>query len=212
MSAFARFRRCLLFCLAIAITSAARSATPAGPDERDRKVIESLLLHLVADAKFDVTRVPTNGASIVLHVRTPEKTGFLTAGQMHSDIGEHKLPTDAETDLRRRNTPADAKPGSYDSVTASYTNLAFGPAIVVTDLTETWKGEFGVARANSFAEQFPQARGWLELYLPGYSDDGTHAIVRGPVGPWAHAAMLTAELEKVGEKWTVKWYHIARFA
>jgi hypothetical protein len=76
MKPFPLFRRCLLFCLAIAFAPSAWSATSAAPDERDRQVIESLLLHLVSDAKFDVTRVPTNGASIVLNVRTPEKPAF----------------------------------------------------------------------------------------------------------------------------------------
>jgi hypothetical protein len=131
-------------------------------------------------------------------------------GQMHSDVGDHKLPNDAANDLRRRNTPADAKPGTYDSITASYTNLAFAPAIVVVDLTQTWKEE-SRNWEHSFTQQYPKARGWLELYLPGYSDDGTRTIVRGPVGPWAHAAMLTAELEKVGDRWVVRWYHVARF-
>lgn len=118
------------------------------------------------------------------------------------------MPSDAESDLRRRNTLADAAPDSYDSVQASYADLSFAAGIVVTDLTENWKQRsFG-----SFEGAYPKARGWLEAYLPGYSEDGTCAVVRAGVGPWAHAAMLTAVLEKSGEKWVVKWYHVAFFA
>jgi hypothetical protein len=122
MNALRKFRHLLLLCVAVAFVLPA-SAAP--PDERDRQVIETLLLHLLSDPKFDVTRVSTNGASIVLDVRTPEKTGFLMPHQIRAEIGSRKLPSDAESDMRRRNTPADAKPDTYDSVTAYYTNLSF---------------------------------------------------------------------------------------
>jgi len=183
------------------------SAAP--PDERDRQVLETLLLHLLSDAKFDMTRVSTNGATIVLHTRTPEKMGFLMSHQIRAEIGSRKLPSDAETDMRRRNTPADAKPDTYDAIAASYSNLTFAARIVVTDLTETWKGW---RSSTLFEDAHPKARGWLEAYLPGYSTDGNRAVVRAGVGPWAHAAMLTAVLEKRGDKWVVAWYHVARFA
>ncbi len=111
--------------------------------------------------------------------------------------------------MRRRNTPADAKPDTYDSVTVFYTNLTFAPGIVVTNLTETWQGRRSF---TSFEDAHPKARGWLEAYLPGYSKDGSRAVVRAGVGPWAHAAMLTAVLEKRGDKWMVVWYYVARFA
>ncbi len=101
-----------------------------------------------------------------------------------------------------------AKPDTYDAVAASYTKLTFAAGIVVTDLTETWKGRRSFA---SFADAHPKARGWLEAYLPGYSADGNRAVVRAGVGPWAHAAMLTAVLEKRGGKWVVVWYNVARF-
>jgi len=205
MNPLRQFRRCLLLCIAIAFVPLAWGATPTAPDERDHQVLETLLLHLLADTKFDVTQVPTNGASILLHVRNPDKTGFLMAGQIRGDIGSHTLPSDAENDMRRRNTSPDAKPDTHDSAPASYTNLTFAAGIVVTDLTETWK------QRNSFRETHPKARGWLEAYLPGYSADGNSAVVRAAVGPWAHAAMLTAVLEKSGDKWVVKWYHVARF-
>jgi hypothetical protein len=172
-------------------------------------VLESLLLHLLNDPTFDMTRVSTNGASIVLHTRTPEKTGFLMAQQIRSDIGGRTLPRDAEGDLRRRNTPASAKADEYDSVTAFYTNLTFVTGIVVADSTVTAKQRRSL---SSFEEARPKARGWLESYLPGYTKDGTRAVVRAGVGPWAHGAMLTALLEKGGDKWLVKWFHISRYA
>jgi hypothetical protein len=206
MHARRQLRHLFLVCIACTFVLPV-AATP--PDERDRQVLETLLLHLLFDSKFDLTRVSTNGPTIVLHTRTPEKTGFLMSRQIRAEIGSRKLPSDAEADMRQRNTPADAKPHTYDSVAASYTNLTFAADIVVTDLTQTWKGR---RSSTLFGDAHPKARGWLEAYLPGYSADGTRAVVRAGVGPWAHAAMLTAVLEKRGDKWVVAWYYVARFA
>jgi hypothetical protein len=83
----------------------------------------------------------------------------------------------------------------------------FGSGIVVTNLAEVSKG-----RGFLFKDAQPKARGWLEAFLPGYSKNGTRAVIRAGVGPWAHAAMLTAVLEKRGDKWAVVWYYVARFA
>jgi len=197
MNALRKFRHVLLLCIASAFVLPA-SAAP--PDERDRQVLETLLLHLLADSKFDVTRVSTNGTMIVLDTRTPEGTGFLMSHQIRAEIGSRKLPGDAESDLRRRNTPADARPDTYDSVTAYYTNLSFAVGIVVTNLTKI-----------SLRNAYPKARGFLDAYLPGYSKDGTRAVVRAGVAPSAHGAMLTAVLEKRGDKWVVAWYHVVHF-
>ena len=92
---------------------------------------------------------------------------------------------------------------------AFYTNLTFAAGIVVTNLTDVLKGKRGI---SGFEDTFPKGRGSIVAYLPGYSQDGTRSVVRASVGPWAHSAMLTAVLEKRGEKWTVAWYNVARFA
>ena len=90
---------------------------------------------------------------------------------------------------------------------ASYKGLKFASSIVTANLSKVWKRRpFG-----SFEGTYPKARGWLEAYLPGYSTDGTQAVVRAGVGPWVHGAMLTAVLAKRGDKWTVIWYHVAFF-
>lgn len=183
-----------------------RGATTTVPNEQDRQVLETLLLHLLADPKFDLTRVSANTGTIVLHTRTPDKTGFLMSHQMRSDIGSHNLPNDVEEDLRRRNTPPAAKPDTYDAIAASYTNLTFAAGIVVANVTDKLGG-----RSYAFEEAYPKARGYVRPYLPGYSTDGTRAVVRAGVGPSPHGAMVTALLEKRGDKWVVKWHHIARY-
>jgi len=205
MNTLRKFSRLVLLGLACGFVL---RVSGAPPDPRDHQVLETLLLHLLSDPKFDMTRIATNGATIVLHWRAPEKTGFLRSDQIRTEIKDRAWPGDAESDLRRRNTPAEARPDTYDSVATYYTNLTFAPGIVVTNLAEIEKPGRSFL---SFEKAHPNARGWLEAYLPGYSNDGTRAVVRAAVGPWAHAAMLTAVLEKRGDKWAVVWYHVARF-
>src|ERR1051326_5172191 len=116
MNALRRFITFTFLGIAFGFSPWAGGATQTVPDERDRQVLESLLLHLLADTEFDVTRVSTNGATIILLTSTPEKTGFLLSHQIRSEIGSRRLPSDAENDLRRRNTPLDAKSDTYDAV------------------------------------------------------------------------------------------------
>lgn len=208
--------RCI-FCAVIlcAFASLVSAATPGVPDRRDGQVLEALLLHLLADPHFDRTRISTNGTSIVLHARTPRITpqfgGLLLSQGADIDIGDQRLLSDAETSLRERNSRAEAKPNNILSVTASvtayYTDLTFGAGIVVADLTPTWDGR---RSTRAFREAYPKARGWVEAYLPGYSKDGTHAIVCARAGPSAHGVKyVTALLERSGDKWVVKWHYIS---
>jgi hypothetical protein len=177
------------------------------PDQRDRDVLEALLVHLRTDSDFKIPGISSNGTTMVLHARTPEKTGFLTTVQIRSDIRNRELPGDALNDLQFRNRPA-FPPGSYDSVTAYYNDLILGPGIVVANIT----GVYRKASHPAFREAYPDGRAWIEAYLPGFSRDGLTAVVRAGVGPSEYGAMLTAVLEKQDNRWFVKWYHIAWYA
>ncbi len=139
---------------------------------------------------------------IVLHSRTPEKNGFILKHRMRQDMGDHRLPGDADQNLRQRNC---LPGGRYDSIAAPFADLKFAAGITVADL--------GANRGNiSFEEAHPNAHGWVEAYLPGYSKDGSLAVVRALVGPSPHGAVVTALLEKNGDKWTVKWHQLSYFA
>ena len=195
----------IILCAGPGQVSGAKSSIP---DERDQQVLEALLLHLITSPDFNMTRVSTNEATIVLDGRTPEKTGFLIPEQMHSDMGRQIIPSDVERDLRMRNTVSDAKPDTYKAVTAYYTKLVFSARIQVGNLPNQ-VGAF--RRPGSFEEDHPKARGWVRSYLPGYSKKGTTAVVRANAGPSPHGATVTALLEKRGEKWLVRWLHVARY-
>jgi hypothetical protein len=204
--------RHLSYCVVLGIVCSfgphAQAGTALGTDQRDGPVLNALLLHLLADPELDLTTVPTNRAQILLHIRTPEKTGFLQPGQIHGDIRNHWLPDDVERDLRHRNSKPDAKPDTYEAVAAFFTNLTFSSGIVVGDLSGLCKRR---SPLSTFEGTYPRARGWLEAYLPGYSEDGTLAIVRAMVGPSAHGATVTALLEKRGDNWVVDWYEIVTY-
>ena len=186
----------------------ANGATLTSSDQRDRDVLQAVLLRLLTDSEFNMTRASSNAAVIVLHSRTSQKTGFLQTHQMRSDIGKHTLPKEAEKDLQERNSPRNPRPDTYDAINSSFANFPFATNILVADLT----GKMGSLLYREFRKAYPNACGWVEAYLPGYSKDGRTAVVRALVGPWTHAASVTAVLEKSGEKWNVKWHHIAFYA
>jgi hypothetical protein len=131
-------------------------------------------------------------------------------GQIHFDLGTNSIPPDAEDNLRKRNGLNVENPGDYETVTALFGNVKFSPEIVITNL-HNWRIAPQILNSG-FNKTFPKARGWLKVYLPGYSNDGNLAVVRAMVGPWAHAASLTALMEKRHIGWVVKWYKIAYYA
>src|SRR5262245_44680438 len=88
-----QFGNLLLLCFACAFVV---PVSAAAPDERDRQVLETLMLLLLADSKFAVRPVYTKEANIVLHSRTPEKTGLLLTHQVRSEIGSRTLPAASE--------------------------------------------------------------------------------------------------------------------
>lgn len=195
-----------MICAGFVSARAAQPTTRA--EQRDGRVLNALLSHLLSDPEFEMAQTARRGATIVLHARTPDKIGVLMPEQMRQDVGTHSLPGDAERDLLRRNSPAHAKPDTYDAVTASFSRIAFSSGIVVADLTPIWKDQRSF---RAFEDAYPKARGYLRAYLPGYSQDGVRALVRAEVGPSPHGATLTALLEKSSGQWKVKWHYIAAY-
>jgi hypothetical protein len=176
-----------------------RTAESLVPDERDRQVLEALLLHLLADKEFDMREAAPTGTTIVLHAKC--MTGKIYAPQLKVDIHGRTLPADAERDLYTRNEKAKAQ-------AASFSDLKFAAGIVVADSLHQ-REKMGRDTAFPFAQAFPTARGYVSAYLPGYSEDGTQAIVRARIGPTSHGATVTAVLEKKADRWIVKWHRFA---
>src|SRR5258708_13616666 len=205
MSTLREFGRVMTLCAWCGIVWALSAAPQIALDDRDRQVLETLLLRLLTDSDFNMTRVSSNSAIIVLNERTPEKTGMIRPEQMEHDIGKgHTIPGGVQSDLLRRNE----KPGTYDSQLASFAALKFGQRVVVTNVTAiSQRDRF----SRAFEQAHPTALAWVEAWLPGYSKDGTQAVVRAWIGPSDHGAVVTAFLEKSGDKWGIKWHYFARF-
>jgi len=195
-----------LLSLALTVAHPLRAA-PAVPDERDGRVLDALLVHLLSDPRFVFSGVSTSQSTILLHASTPESVGDLQPETMRINIvGDYTLPDDALLDLRRRNPPRKASPGDTNAPVAAYfTNLTFSPGIIVTNLSSDLRTDRRSIVEMQFA--YPKARGWVEANLPGYSNDGSSAVVNAYIGPSAHGASLIAFLKKSGDKWTVKWVH-----
>jgi len=168
------------------------------PNARDSAVVEAVVSHLLTQSDFSFAGQPADGTHVVLHDRTPDKTGFLKPQQMRVAFGDQTLCDELELDLKRRNEI----PDSFDAVVASYAGLDFSEAVVVD----------AVIGSEGFEKKHSQARAWFEPYLPAYSEDGTRAVVYGFVGPWAHAATVAAILKQSEGAWVVESYFLAYYA
>jgi len=125
--------------------------------------------------------------------------------QIESDLQpQHQLPAGMSEVLMQRN----GKPGTFDANPATFVKWKFDPKIVLADSSEDLGGN---RFQDVFTKKFPTARGWVEPWLPGYSKDGTLALVRGWLGPTPHGAVFTTLLERKGDRWVVKWHSISYF-
>jgi len=172
----------------------------AVPDDKDRQVMEALLLYAHHDSEFNFTGVRTNGATIVLDSRTPGGNRTLRPDMMWrpDDIGPgHSVPEDIQRDIVRRN----------GKQPASFTGWRVDSRIIVATIPRST----GRSPPGLFQQAYPNGLAWVQAWLPGYARDGTRAVVRAWVGPRPGGAQLTAYLEKDGEVWSVKWHYLDCF-
>ena len=164
----------------------------------DRDVLEALLLSVAEDKDFPAP--PVNEKTIiVLHRRNPESVDpIINASVVSYETGQKDLPKDAWDDLVRRNV---IRLNPYCRQ-ISYEGLAFDPKIQVANAFPEPKPPFA---GKTFEDVFPNARGWVSAWVPGFSKDGRTAIVRAQVGPSVHRATLTAILKQLSGKWSVVW-------
>jgi hypothetical protein len=194
---------------AVEVVQAVVDAVPRGATvtRTDGQVLEIALLDLLNGPKLAFG--PENGRTIVLHPRTPEGTGFLSAEQIDGDCRKHTVPPDLKAEILRRNTSV---PQKYESVDASYAGISHDPRIVIADAhpkEADTDDPFVNPSDELFAARHPDAKAWVEAYLPAFSADGKTALVRAFVGPAAHAATATYLLELGNGRWTVQWKELA---
>lgn len=176
-----------------------RRSESRSPGDQDWAVLEVVLTDLRTFGNFGRTR--NKNGQIVLHFATddrPFKNSIDRQTEGEARNRGHTIPADAYKHLVRRNDRA-------------WFFRAFTPlsdAIIVADIDPISNNR----NWQAFETAYPDAKGWVEARLPGYSRDGRLAVVRGFVGPTAHGATVTYLLEKDGETWTVRWRFLSLYA
>ena len=61
-------------------------------------------------------------------------------------------------------------------------------------------------RRSRFAVDYPKAKAYVYLWLPGYSRNGTSAIVSFFFGPRHHPTQAFYKLKRSGEVWQIEWH------
>jgi hypothetical protein len=166
--------------------------------EADRQVLEALLLSLATDTEFPVPAKPER-PNMVLHRRTPKMiSAVVNTAQVMYETDRRVLPKDAWDDLVRRNEVR-LDPRTRE---VHYEGLGFDSRITVGN---AFPGPEAPFIGKSFEEVFPEARGWVEAWVPGFSKDRRTAVIRARVGPTEKPAMLTAIMKQDRGKWVVLW-------
>jgi hypothetical protein len=208
--AFRRF--CFIACLSVSAFLATRPADGSGfsgggfPSaeepvlkEDDQRILEIVLLDLLDFEDFHPFGGSKKKAEIVLGVKTAGSSGFLDDGQLDGesyDKNPHLIPSEIRSDLQKRNPK---EPISL---------VAFKPEskkILVSDLE-------GLYQFGKFGAKHPEARGYVETWLPGYSKDGQSAVLRMSFGPTPHGATATYMLAKKDGRWSVVWRDVSYYA
>jgi hypothetical protein len=173
--------------------------------EDDYRILEVVLLDATSSRAFLLADPAGKKTKVVLDEKSAgsSDTFLLSDGQLHTDGHDrrpHIIAMDIRENLRRRNSGDAASLRGY---------TPSSPKVLVQDLmglrvTESyWPRE--MYPAEKFREKYPDARGFLRTWLPGYSKDRKTAVLQAWFGPTPHGAWLTYMLEKKEDRWTVVW-------
>lgn len=170
----------------------------------DRRVIETVLLHVLEDRAEDRFFAIGRSPKIALVSRTFEGPSFYTASEIDNDLdtsmnGElnaeqaNEISLDMREQLQRRN---------WEPVSLT----GFEPSdkrIILVNQNEKTGGDFD--------QPFTKATAWVQVYLPGYSPKHDRAVLRFWIGPSPHGAMGTYFLTQQDGMWHVKWRRFTHF-
>lgn len=162
------------------------------PSSTDYELIEMVIVDLLDFDEFHlITDLDEEKSKVVLNEKTSRWYGFISDSQLSGEAYPKKdklVPPDISADLRRRNHE---EPFSLSGFKPN------DPDIIVKD----WSS----LNRHDAEKKYPDARCFIETWLPGYSKDGKTAVVRLWFGPTAHGATATYLLVKQDGRWTVKW-------
>lgn len=167
------------------LPSHAQGAESRNPD---RAIFDVVLSDLIENPAFDpaVGGRHVKKSQIVLGDMTQHVSERLICDECLQD--ERVIPLELRADLVKRNPR-----------TARYSLAAYHPAnpdILVRDPRE-------IDLDLEFANEFPNARGYVLPNLPGYSVDGRTAVFRFILGPTPHGARGFYLLERRAGGWEI---------
>jgi hypothetical protein len=184
---------------------------------RDRAVIQALALHLIKRDWVSVSDHWRSKTDLVLDDSLPTAPVLYPCSSGCVEKGT-QIPVWGLTALADRDGAIDYSSFRWSAICTPCippiripTNLHDA----LLDAADPSLGELKFMTAGSsatFERAFPSAKGWFAAYLPGYSPDGTEAIIRAWVGPSPHGSLATALLRRTGDHWAVEWCDIVHFA
>jgi hypothetical protein len=183
----------------------------------DRAVIEAVGRHLLAGGRFPTNKEEAARSNVVLENAAPKGPVLVPCASDCVEQGR-ELPPWALQALKTRNDSMERSAFRWESVCPR----CRAPILVVDNMDKALLeaadpslGELrflAVGSEETFARAFPEARGWLAAFLPGYSPDCSQAIVRAWVGPSPHGSLATALLRRRGDEWLIEWCDIVHFS
>ena len=171
--------------------------------DTDLDLIELVLVDLFDFDEFQpgVRRIGNN-ATIILSNRTNGPSFYISDDQLGGEEypdNDKPVPPDISADLRRRNQNESLSLSNFKPK---------NPNILVEDMSDNNRRR----QSTEFGKRFPGAKGYVKVWLPGYSKDGKTAVVRMWIGPTVHGATATYLLVKQDGRWSVKWRKTAYYS
>lgn len=159
----------------------------------DYKILDLVLLDLLDFKDFNEA-VYLKGTNIILSDRTRGFLRFLESD--HSDAQSHSkksyfIPADVRADLWQRNPEEPVPLRGFEPSSSK---------ILMRDVT-------GLKQLEFFSK-YRDSKGYVDVWLPGYSKDGQTAVLRAWFGPTPHGASATYMLAKKKGKWTIVWRRV----
>ena len=157
----------------------------------DVSVIDKVLFDILSYKGWEVRSPDNLKAPNIIIFDSTSTSSEGTESEMNTELTERQandIDLHMRQDLLKRNIS-----------TLSISGTKFSPHILLKK-----------TEVPSFGDPFKiveeaHARCWVEVMLPGYSADGSKAIIRLIYGPTAHGARGTYLLAKRNGKWIVVW-------
>jgi hypothetical protein len=198
----------IAYVVALAVLSGALLGVPVRADEKeesrppaenkatedDAKTITAAIEHFSEQKVVFAFTGRESKKVILIHKDSSGPGGiYLSDDQLRSDLNQEKweIPGEIREQLRRRNAKK-----------VPLSNLKFGKGVLVADLEKMPPDLDAKEPPKAYAE----TKAYAFVWLPGYSKDGSTAVVRFSFGPTAHGATATYLLSKKNGVWKVtKW-------